>query len=164
MKKHKMRGTGELPLDMTPMIDVVFNLIIFFMIVIDLSQKELENIILPRASECQPDENPEDKRKIINVVPQGDIIVKRRTMDLDQLQTDLAIWRSKVPEEDGGFCSKPILIRTDRGTEMKHVQKIMEVCGKEQLKIYQIELACSEDSPGFHPNEIPGQVVHGEEE
>jgi biopolymer transport protein ExbD len=158
-----MQGTGDLPLNMTPMIDVVFNLIIFFMIVIDLSQKELEDITLPRASECQQDENPENKRMIVNLNKEGEIIVRRQPYTLDGLQTKLYAWKSFFPEEDGGFCPKPILIRTDRGTEMKHVQKIMQVCGIEQLKIYKIELACSEDSPGFHSSEIPGQVIHGEE-
>ena len=39
----------ELDMDMTPMIDCVFLLMIFFVLVIDLSQKNLEDLILPRA-------------------------------------------------------------------------------------------------------------------
>ena len=34
----------EMDLDMTPMIDVVFLLIIFFMIITDLTQQELEDL------------------------------------------------------------------------------------------------------------------------
>jgi biopolymer transport protein ExbD len=42
-------------MDMTPMIDCVFLLMIFFVLVIDLSQKNLEDLILPRAVYQQPD-------------------------------------------------------------------------------------------------------------
>ena len=150
----------EIPMNMTPMIDVVFLLIIFFMIVVDLSQQELENIILPRASQCQKDDPTEESRKIINVRPTGEIIVKRKEYALDQLENNLFIWRQMFREEDkDGFCEKPILIRTDRGTEMRHVQKIMEICGKERLKIWKIELACSGDTPGLHTREDPREIV-----
>ena len=39
-------GADEIALNMTPMIDVVFNLIVFFMLVTDMTQKELEEIIM----------------------------------------------------------------------------------------------------------------------
>ena len=166
MKKHKMQGMDELPLNMMPMIDVVFNLIIFFMIVIDLSQRELEDITLPRASECQEDSEPDEKRKIINVTPDGEMIVMREPQTLDTLRHNLSIWRQlwRRDDEGGGFCSKPVLIRTDRGTQMKHVQKIMQICGEEQLKIYKIELACSKDKAGLNTIEIPGEVYTFEDE
>ena len=158
MRASKMQGTGDLPLNMTPMIDVVFLLIIFFMIVIDLSQQELADIVLPRASECTKDDpSAEQWRKIVNLTQDGSIIVKRKTLEMDALQNELYRWRNSglFENEEGGFCSKPLLIRTDRGTEMKHCQKIMQMCGLEQLKIYKIELACSQDAKGFHATEDP---------
>ena len=36
-------------IDMTPMIDCVFLLMIFFVLIIDLSQQNLEDLVLPRA-------------------------------------------------------------------------------------------------------------------
>ena len=49
-------------MDMTPMIDCVFLLMIFFVLVIDLSQKNLEDLILPRAVFQEPDEKPQSRR------------------------------------------------------------------------------------------------------
>ena len=40
-------------LDLTPMIDIVFNLIIFFMLVSELSNLELEQLRLPFAGEAE---------------------------------------------------------------------------------------------------------------
>ena len=40
----------EIEIDMTPMIDLTFLLIIFFIIVNDMSQKQLEDLKLPGCS------------------------------------------------------------------------------------------------------------------
>jgi len=149
---------NEVKLDMTPMIDCVFNLLVFFILVVDLSQQELEKITLPRASEFIKDDANEKGRKIVNLDIEGVIKVKRRPFSLDQLRTDLKVWSDMHPrEQPGDLCSKPILIRTDRGTEMKHVQKIMQLCGEKGLGIYRVELACSEDSAGIWSTETPGK-------
>ena len=49
MKLEKENHNTPPELDMTPMIDVVFQLIIFFMLITDMSQKELEELYLPKA-------------------------------------------------------------------------------------------------------------------
>jgi biopolymer transport protein ExbD len=149
---------NSVKVDMTPMIDCVFNLLVFFILVVDLSQAELEKITLPRASEFIKDDANEKGRKIVNLDIEGVIKVKRRPFSLDQLRTDLKVWSDMHPREAPyGLCTKPILIRTDRGTEMKHVQKIMQLCGEKPLGIYKVELACSEDSPGIWATETPGK-------
>ena len=61
-------------MDMTPMIDCVFLLMIFFVLVIDLSQKNLEDLILPRAQFKEPDESPPENRPIINVLQNGTVV------------------------------------------------------------------------------------------
>ena len=153
----------QVNLDMTPMIDCVFNLIVFFILVVDLGQQELEKVTLPRASEYQKDDKNEKGRKVVNLDIEGVIKVKRRPFSIDQLRTDLKVWSDGYQrEQPGDLCSKPILIRTDRGTEMKHVQKIMQLCGERGLGIYRVELACSEDKKGFHTTEIPGFMPEGE--
>ena len=160
MAKKRSESLDAISMDMTPMIDVVFLLIIFFMIVIDLSQKELEDIVLPRANQCDPDrpDDPEIKnRKIVNLRQDGDIVVMRQEMDLVALENNLLAWKNSglFKNEATGHCSKPILIRTDRGTEMKHCQKVMQICGKENLKIWKIELACKQDAAGLQTVEDP---------
>ena len=56
----------EVEVDMTPMIDMTFLLIIFFIIVNDMSQKDLEELKLPIAMEAGHDEPPEN-RPVLNV-------------------------------------------------------------------------------------------------
>jgi hypothetical protein len=63
----RARNQEGCELNMTPMIDVVFNLIIFFMVITDMSQKDLEFLVLPRATIAIIDVPPEN-RIIVNVV------------------------------------------------------------------------------------------------
>ena len=65
-------------MDMTPMIDCVFLLMIFFVLVIDLSQKNLEDLVLPRAQFIEPDDQPTEGRPIINVLQNGTVVYNKK--------------------------------------------------------------------------------------
>ena len=71
-KKQHSRGRSapniETALNMTPMIDVVFNLIIFFMVITDMTQQDLEYLILPKAELALEDDGAEAERLVVNVV------------------------------------------------------------------------------------------------
>ena len=146
-RKHE---NPEMKMNTTPMIDVVFLLIIFFMIVTDLTQQELEDLILPSADMAQKDENPPEKRMIININREGEYIVRRRNQGLvdhclDRIENQLALQAALNEREEDGCSKQPILIRADRETEFKYIQKVLELCGKEGIKIYKIDLASSMD-------------------
>jgi|FLOH01.1.fsa_nt_gi biopolymer transport protein ExbD len=192
----KRTANTEIEIDMTPMIDMTFLLIIFFIIVNDMSQKDLEELKLPIAMEAGHDEPPEN-RPVLNVrwfpaggVPDSviahykelgigipsdqewsDIVWKRNIlyypfMDTKGLtdpirkgrpdyywklaETMRLVW---VPEMATKMDDKlkrilpddPILIRADRNTPFKYIQKIMEVCTREGIQIWKVQLAASED-------------------
>ena len=145
---------------MTPMIDVVFLLIIFFMIITDLTQQDLEDIQLPVAMTCVPDK-PEKGvvRPVINIDHTGKMVVKRQPIyepeanDMRELEGYLADQARKMPKEYLNVESQsgpkvpdnPLLIRADRNTPFNYVQRIMEICGRKGIQIWKIELAAAED-------------------
>jgi len=67
-QKEKTSPTYELDVNLTPMIDVVFNLIIFFMVITDMTQQDLEYLILPKADEAEEDPGDDPERLIVNVI------------------------------------------------------------------------------------------------
>src|SRR5262245_62014744 len=78
MKMSKGSAETTIEIDMTPMIDVVFQLIIFFMLLMDMSQDELEILHLPMAVTATPDEpDPKVIRPVININSDGEILVMR---------------------------------------------------------------------------------------
>jgi biopolymer transport protein ExbD len=152
-------------MDMTPMIDCVFLLMIFFVLVIDLSQKNLEDLILPRAVFQEPDDKPPENRPIINVLQNGAVIYEGQVaydpavdgkdyrkiaeLLLNIKKVGLATGKLKDKEENlGGKMVKlmddPILVRADKWTEWHYVGEIMKQCSQPQIAFWKVELAMSE--------------------
>ena len=162
MQLNKHDANTEMKMDMTPMIDVVFLLIIFFMIITDLTQQELEEIKLPVAQTCVPDEPQQGVvRPIVNIDYTGKMVVMRETYfdpetgDLKPLEGFLADQARRMPKEgldenkpigpnNPAIPANPLLIRADKNTEFKYIQKLMELCGKKGIQIWKIELAAAE--------------------
>ncbi|HKX34845.1 MAG TPA: biopolymer transporter ExbD [Actinomycetota bacterium] len=158
MNLSKHDPETDMEMNMTAMIDVVFLLIIFFILVTDLTQQELEELVLPMAQEADPDKpDPEILRPILNILQDGTIIVKRKVIydpELDQygeleayLATMAQIMDKKPMNEDGSgplVPDQPVLIRADEFTPFKMIQKVMELCGKQGIQIWKVELAAKE--------------------
>jgi len=135
----------------------VFQLIIFFMIVIDLSQQDLEDLILPNSKMAVEDEE-EEGRLYVNINRSGEYIVKRQSLSINDLKGMLGLMVD-APFTDGrpvrdsmGLAERPILIRADQASEFKHIQKVMYVCGQEGIKIWKVNLAAGQDSRAEEEN------------
>jgi biopolymer transport protein ExbD len=204
---RKRDAETEIEVDMTPMIDLTFLLIIFFIIVNDMSKKDLEELKLPVAKMAGHDEPPET-RPILNVrwFPAGEVptfvVEQYATMGIgipqDQEWSDI-VWRGNLlywPNKDPkgrtdpirkgrpdyywelestakdewlpnftyewdeslkkDLPDDPILIRADRNTPFKYIQKIMEVCTREGILIWRVQLAASETPEAIAAREAKG--------
>lgn len=149
MNIAKHDAETDMEMNMTPMIDVVFLLIIFFMIITDLSQQELEDLELPMAEKAQEDKpDPKAKRPILNIKQNGQIIVKRDVLfdpadgntDRSRVATFLQSMAERMEKVDG-YPDDPVLIRADEFTPFREIQKIMEMCADQNIKIWKVELA-----------------------
>src|SRR5687767_4105492 len=163
MKLSKTSQGGDFQMDMTPMIDVVFQLIIFFMLLMDMSTKELEILKLPKAVSAVEDKpDPKDPRPVVNITAEGKIIVKGEVIydpDKDDGYKKLTEYLSSrarlmkmdwIDKENPGLGKapdRPILVRADQSTPFKYIQKVMEKCGLQDIKIWKIELAAAEVKP-----------------
>jgi biopolymer transport protein ExbD len=153
----------DMPMDMTPMIDCVFLLMIFFVLVIDISQQNLEDLILPKAKYQEPDEKPPANRPIINILQNGSVFYNSAIWydhDKDQLDYKgianlLQFFRASpdlklkvVPTPIGGktvdLVDDPVLIRADKWTEWNYVGEVMKKCSDPKAGFWKLELAMSE--------------------
>jgi biopolymer transport protein ExbD len=159
----KLPSEEYLAMNMTPMIDIVFNLVQFFMLTLDLSHKELAVLDLPRANSGKEDKDPstdrnakpeERSRFIINIQADGSLYFKGNTWklaDADAAAQDLALEHLRVElrklvrdlpkESDTGASKAMVLVRGDRTAKWKYVQWIMQVCADPQIKIYKLHFA-----------------------
>lgn len=149
-----MQGDENCAMNMTPMIDCVFNLLIFFMLISDLNQKDLVELTLPIAHMAEEDKGQEeDDRVVLNVDKYGQVVWKQKNVSLDELGTILSTARDRYElkmrqlgksglEDIGGGAKASklyVLLRADRDTPWQHVQWLMTVMAEQ--KLYKLQFA-----------------------
>lgn len=108
-------------LDMTPMIDCVFNLLIFFLVATTFHQAEREmQIALPFAASAGP-VSATLREIVINVDESGRIIVSGKTIDAESLRTLVKDAVAANPEQK-------VTVRGDRNASYGAVVAVLDVC------------------------------------
>lgn len=124
-----MKKRAEEPgVNMTPMIDVVFQLIIFFVCTADMQQKAIdESIKLAMAPHAKPVETKDPREVVIEVDGKGRISIARTYMSPEYLYT---IMRKAVADHGQ---STPVVIRGDGLTRHDAIKQVMDACTKAGL-------------------------------
>jgi biopolymer transport protein ExbD len=151
---------GGAEMDMTPMIDITFQLIVFFLVANDLTRKEVEELELPQAIYGMEDKATEkDLRVIINILkPENtanppkipEVKVKGKPYDLKDLSRYMRSMADMEREGDGPGAPSAIyvLIRADKATPWQHVQYVMQVCADPTIRIYKMQFATTKRADG----------------
>ena len=145
--------------NMTPMIDVVFQLIIFLMLANDMSRKEIEDLELPDAIHASNDDGEKEKSRVIvnllvNEKPgQPPLLrVKGQEMNLEEFKRFLRPVAGKNREPDGPRASELfVLIRADRHSRWQDVQWVMQACADPDIGIYKLQFATHNPQPDNTP-------------
>ena len=106
--------------DMTPMMDIVFQLIAFFMIVATYVTREKVEVDLPLAVNAAIADNQQG-RMMISITVDGQVWAGSQAMTLDELATQVQVWREENSEAK-------IVIRADRSNSYGLVKQVMKVC------------------------------------
>lgn len=116
------RGEVLAALSMTPLIDVVFLLLIFFLVASRLSQEDRElDIPLPSAANAMP-MTVEPQEMIVNIDEDGIIIVNSRPYDIKQFERMLSQTIADNP------LGQSVLIRADRRVSLQTPVDVMDTC------------------------------------
>ena len=116
------RGQVLAVLSMTPLIDVVFLLLIFFLVASRLSQEDRElDIPLPSAANAMP-MTVEPQEMIVNIDESGSIVVNNQTYDATQFERMLTQTITDNP------LGQSVLIRADRRVPLQTPVDVMDIC------------------------------------
>ena len=116
----KEADTG-ITIEMTPMIDMVFLLLIFFLVATTFQQTEREmQIALPIASSSEPI-SALLQELVINVDLDGNMIVGGRTLEADALREMVDSAVANNPEQK-------VTIRGDKGTAYANIVSVLDIC------------------------------------
>ncbi len=124
MKAVSVAGRPPVRMNMTPMIDVTFQLILFFILAGHLAQQESPaDVQLPAASTGEKARETETRRILINVTPDGRMLVAGRIVDNTALQQILEAEHAQSRDLE-------VRIRTDRRAAYSAVAPALVCCAK----------------------------------
>lgn len=122
MAKRKKNVNQECGLDMTPMIDVVFQLIIFFVVTLKMTDNINEEIVLEDGKHGQIIKEMPPTTLIVELDAKGHISINNLRMDTTRLAS---IIKNRVSRMGNDF---PLLIRADKRARHEMVRKVMDTC------------------------------------
>ena len=126
LTKHRPRTIAEM--NMTPMIDIVFLLIIFFMTVTQVSKVNKERVDLP---DQEGSMDQVDDPVTINIRKSGEIVVSGRVITVPVLVSLVA---DEVTRRGGDPRRIKIVVRGDAEGQAKTLNEITRALGKIEVQ------------------------------
>lgn len=125
-------------LELTPMIDVVFLLMIFFLVASKLDEADRSiDVVLPQASAAKP-LTSKPREFVINIDRAGNYFAGARPVRLEDLQQLLRQSAADNPQR------QTVIVRADENTAHKFVVGAMDACVQAGIEDYQVQSAGEE--------------------
>ena len=125
-------------LEMTPMIDIVFLLMIFFLVASKLDEADRSiDVVLPQAAAAKP-LTSRPREFVINIDRAGNYFAGARPVRLDDLQQLLRQAAADNPQR------QTVIVRADEETAHKFVVGAMDACVQAGIEDYPVQSAGDE--------------------
>ena len=119
MKLNKSNRDHSLQFNMTPMIDIVFLLIIFFMTVSQITRSSEQPLDLPVVN--RGSDEVKSANITVNIQPDGTILTGSRKVAIDEV---VVLVKQALAEVDSDPTRVRILIRCDRDAKSKTANQL----------------------------------------
>ncbi len=135
MRFKKRTGSEILEGDLTPMIEMTFQLIAFFMVLINFSQTETDQrILLPESVLAKPPDQPLETPITIQLKKDGVVVYGGQELaNLNRLRPYLVNERNILNGRERPLSDATIVIRAHQLAKAGVVQKLIQVCQEEQF-------------------------------
>ncbi len=153
MPKQKQRvrtRSGFAEGDMTPMIDMTFQLIAFFMVLINFTEADQnERIRLPISELAQPPDEPLTDAITLQLTQEGTILLGGEEFSVEQLPVPLRRERQVLEATPGKSVARAtIVIRADMRAKAGRVQEVILECQKTGFERFALRAKQAERRPG----------------
>lgn len=118
------RNKVDVSFSMSSMTDIVFLLLIFFIIASTLITPNALNILLPEASPNRAKKQP----ATIEITKEGIYALDGNTISLGELESNL---KSVLSNKD----AKGIVLKADKDVALDYVVKVMDIANRNQFKM-----------------------------
>jgi biopolymer transport protein ExbD len=123
MKRPTQSRSRNLGFNMTPMIDITFLLVIFFLVASHWSRQEVSiEMNLPTAHSGREPIEDETPRVTVNILPDGKMLLGSQSVEGEELAARLRVENAK---HDGRL---EVRLRADRNTPFAQVEPVLKTC------------------------------------
>jgi biopolymer transport protein ExbD len=172
-KREKPEVKEDISPNLIPMIDIMFLLLLFFMLGADMGQREKEELILANADKAKEEKkeaetglttinihHQPDKGVVCPIADNGGICrdeshwkwaisghdyTKDTIKPQLQILADLNLQATPDPVAKKRLSERKVLIRADQNAPYGDVQKVIEYCGNAGM--YKVEIAAAKPAP-----------------
>lgn len=139
----KNQSSEVLEGDLTPMIDMVFQLIAFFMLLINFSEVDrAEDLMLPVSTLAIAPETRPDYQIILNLRPDGTVTFAGQ--EVEKIDFMNVIFRQEIDFARREGVTNPgdiaVVIRSHRDTATGLVQKLISKCQESELENFSLRV------------------------
>lgn len=136
--KFRRKPRENVEIGLAPLIDVVFILLLFFVVTTTFTRETQLKIDLPEADSATPVQETQLKQLEVTIAADGSYALNGQQL----VKSDLATLSSALQKESGGDSSLPLVISADARTPHQAVITAMDAAGKlgfAQLRITTVE-------------------------
>ncbi len=141
--------------NLTPLLDMVFQLITFFMLVINFKDAALDQSLqLPVLGSARPlDTKGQEELLVLNIDAEGRLKVYGAVRDVqsyiaDEARQEEARLKAKgTPLKPGEELPTMVVIRADRTTPFKRLNEIIKTCQKHNYRKFALKAMNRRESP-----------------
>ena len=126
----KRKELPDISLDMTPMIDMTFQLIAFFMILINFSEADQDaRVVLPHSELAKPPDGPPGKQLTVNIDKKGQVIIAGQLFGAPEtIKPLLNNEKYLLESQQKSAGDMTVIIRAHRDSKTGAVQAAIRAC------------------------------------
>lgn len=130
-RKKKQQSDDNSEIDLTPMLDVVFIMLIFFIVTASFVKEKSLGLNVPEDLDNPPPPNPDNKSILIQVTSSDEIYIDQRRVDVRSVRSVIAQKHAEIPEA-------PVVVRAH---ELSTAQTYVAIAdAAREAKIYNVSL------------------------
>jgi biopolymer transport protein ExbD len=121
--------------DLTPMIDMVFQLIAFFMVLVNFSEAEQDQSVkLPASELAKPPEVPFEEPITLQMTEQGQVLLHGDKLELAAMSRRMLRERQILQTMGKSPGEATVIIRAHRACATGKVQELIRACQEQQFE------------------------------
>lgn len=146
-------------IDMTPMIDIVFQLIAFFMVITNFEQTQAdERVILAKDQMAIPPTAPREDQLVLNIGfdrnlkgektdPEPWVFYPGNPVRVEALEPILVSERQIYEDQQKDIKNITLVIRADAEVPMGKIQKVIEISQKKTVGFVKFAIKAQQETP-----------------